>query len=129
MRLLLQELAPDHPFSGKPCSSCQEFHIFIYIRRWIGRCYDPDSGCALYIENVNAVSLESFVKSAIKVFGKGDFKTIPFPAERQSIEVGDYVADRSKIKSKLGWEPEVSLESGLKKTFDYYLKYKKYYWE
>jgi len=77
----------------------------------------------------DAVSLESFVKSAIKVFGKGDFKTIPFPAERQSIEVGDYVADRSKIKSKLGWEPEVSLESGLKKTFDYYLKYKKYYWE
>lgn len=77
----------------------------------------------------DAVSLESFVKSAIKVFGKGDFRTIPFPAERQSIEVGDYVADRSKIKAKLGWEPEVSLESGLKKTFDYYLKYKKYYWE
>jgi len=77
----------------------------------------------------DAVSLESFVKSAIKVFGKGDFRTIPFPAERKSIEVGDYIADRSKIKAKLGWEPKVSLESGLKKTFDYYLKYKKYYWE
>jgi len=77
----------------------------------------------------DAVSLESFVKSAIKVFGKGDFRTIPFPAERKSIEVGDYIADRSKIKAKLGWESKVSLESGLKKTFDYYLKYKKYYWE
>ena len=77
----------------------------------------------------DAVSLESFVKSAIKVFGKGDFRTIPFPAERKSIEVGDYIADRSKIKTKLGWEPGVGLEAGLKKTFDYYLKYKKYYWE
>jgi UDP-glucose 4-epimerase len=77
----------------------------------------------------DAVSLESFVKSAIKVFGKGDFRTIPFPAERKSIEVGDYIADRSKIKTKLGWEPGVGLEAGLKKTFDYYFKYKKYYWE
>jgi UDP-glucose 4-epimerase len=77
----------------------------------------------------DAVSLETFVKTAVKVFGKGNFKTIPFPAERKSIEVGDYIADRSKIKTKLGWKPEVTLESGLKKTFDYYLKYKKYYWK
>ena len=77
----------------------------------------------------DAESLESFVKSAVKVFGKGKLETIPFPADRKSIEVGDYIADRSKIKAKLGWEPAVSLESGLKKTFDYYLKYKKYYWE
>ena len=59
--------------------------------------------------------LENFVKTAIKVFGQGNFKTIPFPAERKSIEVGDYIADRSKIKNKLGWGPIVDLESGLKK--------------
>ncbi|MBI5357189.1 GDP-mannose 4,6-dehydratase [Candidatus Collierbacteria bacterium] len=89
----------------------------------------PKSNGEVFNLGGDAVSLESFVKSAIKVFGKGDFKTIPFPAERKSIEVGDYIADRSKIKDKLDWEPRVNLESGLKKTFDYYLKYKKYYWK
>ena len=77
----------------------------------------------------DAVSLESFVKSAIKVFGQGNFKAVTFPPERRSIEVGDYIADRSKIKNKLGWTPVVDLESGLKKTFDYYLEYKKNYWK
>lgn len=90
---------------------------------------NPKSDGEVFNLGGDAVSLESFVKTAITVFGKGNFKAIPFPAERESIEVGDYVADRSKIKNKLGWEPVVDLESGLKKTFDYYLKYKKYYWK
>ena len=88
----------------------------------------PKSNGEVFNLGGDAVPLEKFVKTAIKVFGKGNFKTIPFPAERKSIEVGDYIADRSKIKAKLGWGPIVDLESGLKKTFDYYLKYKKYYW-
>ncbi|MEK9171401.1 MAG: GDP-mannose 4,6-dehydratase, partial [Patescibacteria group bacterium] len=88
----------------------------------------PKSDGEVFNLGGDAVPLEKFVKTAIRVFGKGNFKTIPFPAERKSIEVGDYIADRSKIKNELRWEPIVDLESGLKKTFDYYLKYKKYYW-
>ncbi len=90
---------------------------------------NPKSDGEVFNLGGDAVSLETFVKTAIKIFGKGNFKTIPFPAERKSIEVGDYIADRSKIKTKLGWTPVIDLESGLKKTFDYYLEYKKYYWK
>ncbi len=35
------------------------------------------------------------------------------------------LADISKIKNLVGWQPEISLEEGLKKTFDWYQKYPK----
>jgi nucleoside-diphosphate-sugar epimerase len=44
------------------------------------------------------------------------------------VEIGDYVANYSKITKDLGWEPKVSLEEGLRKTIDYYEKHKKHYW-
>lgn len=90
---------------------------------------NPKSNGQVFNLGGDAVSLKLFVETAIKVYGRGNFKTVPFPADRKPIEVGDYIADRSKIKNFLGWEPTVNLESGLKKTFDYYLKYKKYYWK
>ena len=74
------------------------------------------------------VSLRKFIETVIKVAGKGSYKLIPFPANRGPIEIGDYIADWSKIKKTLGWEPRFSLEEGIKKTIEYYQKYKKHYW-
>jgi nucleoside-diphosphate-sugar epimerase len=42
--------------------------------------------------------------------------------------VGNYIADYSKIKGMLGWSPLQSIEGGLKETFEYYSKFKQYYW-
>ncbi|MFY9484261.1 MAG: GDP-mannose 4,6-dehydratase [Patescibacteria group bacterium] len=75
-----------------------------------------------------AISLEQFVKTAIKVLGRGSYRKAAFPADRKPIEIGDYVADYRKIKKTLGWQPQVSLEEGIKRTIEYYQKYKKYYW-
>lgn len=74
------------------------------------------------------VSLKQFVETAISVYGKGDYKIVDFPEERQKIEVGDYIANYFKIYRLLGWEPRVTLERGIGKTLQYYKKYKKHYW-
>lgn len=74
------------------------------------------------------VSLKDFVEAGIKVYGKGSYKIIPFPEDRKPIEIGDYIADFFKIYRTIGWEPKVGLEEGLKNTFDYYKKNKKFYW-
>lgn len=74
------------------------------------------------------ISLKDFVEKMIKIYGKGEYELIPFPPESKQIEIGDYIADYSKFKKTVGWEPKVSLEEGLKKTFEYYYKYKQYYW-
>lgn len=74
------------------------------------------------------VSLKEYIKTAIKIYGKGKFKIVTFPENREKIEIGDYIADYTKIKKTLRWEPKTSLIDGLKKTFKYYEKNKKHYW-
>lgn len=73
-------------------------------------------------------SLKDFVKKAIEVYGKGKFRVVPFPGDRKKIEIGDYIADYSKMKKTLGWKPRTRLETGIKKTLKYYEKNKKNYW-
>ena len=74
------------------------------------------------------VSLKDFVKEAIKVNKRGKYRVVGFPEERKKIEIGDYVADYSKISKALGWKPKTKLADGIKKTIEYYKKYKKLYW-
>lgn len=73
------------------------------------------------------LSLADFVEKVIKVLGYGLWETTQFPRDRKAIEIGDYIADISKIKKGLGWEPKTSIDEGIKKTVDYYAKNSKYY--
>lgn len=73
------------------------------------------------------MTLLSFVKWAIKILGRGKWRLVKFPKARKAIEVGNYVADIKKIRDELGWEPKISVEEGLEKTFAFYEQYKKYY--
>lgn len=74
------------------------------------------------------ISLKDFVETLIRVNGSGKFEVVPFPEDRKKIEIGDYIADYFKIYRMVGWEPKVKLADGIKKTLDYYKKFKKYYW-
>ncbi len=74
-------------------------------------------------------SLKEIVELVTKISGNGKFSFIPSPENSKKIEIGDYTADYSKIKSILGWQPKVSMGEGLKKTVDYYKKYRGHYWE
>ncbi len=74
-----------------------------------------------------ALSLLEFSKKAINIWGKGNIENIDFPKGRKNIEIGDYVANYKKITKDLGWEPKMSIDKAIERTFDYYKKYKKYY--
>lgn len=67
-------------------------------------------------------------KTIIKVAKSGRTNFTGFTSERKALEPGDYYADISKIKSIVGWKPKTVLEDGIKKTIQYYKKYRKYYW-
>ncbi len=75
------------------------------------------------------ISLKGFVEKIINVAGKGSFELIAYPAENKKIEIGEYIADYSKIKRVLGWEPAIGLEEGLRQSLDYYTKNKNSYWK
>lgn len=73
-------------------------------------------------------SLIALVKKLISLTGKGGYNLMEYPDQFLLFEVGNYIADYSKIKKTLGWEPKVSLETGLSYTLDYYSKHHKHYW-
>ena len=74
------------------------------------------------------ISLKSFVENVIKVSGDGKFTVTVFPPDRKVIEIGDYIADYTKLKKFTNWKPKYRLEEAIQLTIDYYQKNKKYYW-
>lgn len=87
-----------------------------------------DSVGKVYNLGGTPICLEDLVKKMIELTGKGGYKLIPYPEQFKITEVGDYIADYSKIKDELGWEPKISLENGLRKTIEFYERYRKHYW-
>lgn len=75
------------------------------------------------------VNLKNTAELLLKIHTSGEYLIVPFPEDRKAIDIGDYYADYSKIRLKLGWEPRVNLESGLLRTLDYYKQHGSYYLE
>jgi len=74
------------------------------------------------------VSLGELADVLVEVAGGGSWRLVPFPEERRSIDIGDYFADDSKIRSRLGWEPRVGLREGLERSLAYYREHGASYW-
>lgn len=74
------------------------------------------------------LSLLDLVPEIIRLAGNGSFKCIPYPEGAKAIEVGDYVADWSRAKSVLGWEPATSFREGLARTLAFYKQHHHRYW-
>jgi UDP-glucose 4-epimerase len=77
-----------------------------------GRIYNLGSP-----ERINLRDLAALI---IRVHGKGAYDVIPFPEDRKPIDIGDYYADFSKIRTALNWNPRLGLEQGLARTLQYY---------
>jgi UDP-glucose 4-epimerase len=84
-----------------------------------GEVYNIGSGIPL--------SFTELAKKIIEIAGSGRVEYTDFTTERKALEPGDYYADITKIKNTTGWEPKTPLETGIRKTIEYYKKYKKYY--
>lgn len=66
------------------------------------------------------ITLRALADLLLKVNGIGEFAVHEFPDDRKRIDIGDYYADDSRIRSELGWVPKVNVQEGLKRSLDYY---------
>ena len=80
------------------------------------------------VGGMGPISLKQFVESLLEVAGSGSYRLVPFPPEKQSIDIGSCYTDYSKIRNALGWEPKVTILEGLKRMVEYYREYKEHYW-
>jgi UDP-glucose 4-epimerase len=85
-----------------------------------GQVYNLGSGAP--------VSVLDSARAVIEAASSGRLVQVPFPPEKQRIEVGDYYADFSKIQAVLGWTPRVGFAEGLRRTVEYYRERRHEYW-
>lgn len=88
---------------------------------------DDANGKVYNLGSDEVVSLISLAEKMITMGYGGEFKVIPFPADRKAIDIGDYYGNYSLIKHDLNWSPKVSLDEGLSLTAAFYKKYLKHY--
>jgi UDP-glucose 4-epimerase len=73
------------------------------------------------------ITLKELAELIIQVHGKGAYEIKPFPTDLKAIDIDDYYADFSRIRSCLGWEPSVGLREGLRRTLAFYQQHLEHY--
>ena len=58
----------------------------------------------------------------------GTVETVPWPDERKKIDIGSIYVDHTRLTSRTGWEPTVSLRDGLVETIAFYRQHGEHYW-
>jgi UDP-glucose 4-epimerase len=66
------------------------------------------------------VSLRELAEILVDVNGAGDWELVPFPKDREAIDIGDYFGTYDLIKSELGWEPRVGVREGVAKAIEFF---------
>jgi nucleoside-diphosphate-sugar epimerase len=73
------------------------------------------------------ISLADLAALLVQLNGGGQYELVPFPADREVIDIGDYYGDFRKIKKALNWSPRVSFQEGLGRTLAYYKEHNAHY--
>ena len=66
------------------------------------------------------IDLIGLAKLMVEVNGRGEYAIRDFPADRRVIDIGDYYADFSKIRSELGWTPQRTIRETVEETLRYF---------
>ena len=66
------------------------------------------------------ISLRDLADLLVDTAGEGAYEVREYPADRKKIDIGDYYADDSHLRSLLDWEPRTELKDGLRQIIDYY---------
>ncbi len=81
---------------------------------------DDGNGRVFNLGGDCVIRLKDLADLLVGVNGGGEYIVREFPLNRKPIDIGDYYADYSFIRSTLGWEPKVALREALRRILDYY---------
>ncbi|MDZ7369779.1 MAG: SDR family NAD(P)-dependent oxidoreductase [candidate division KSB1 bacterium] len=60
------------------------------------------------------------VKEVISAVGSGRYVHVPFPPERESIDIRRFVVSYRKFQEATGWQPAIDLQEGIRRTVAFY---------
>lgn len=86
------------------------------------------AGEAYNIGSHERLKFVDMVDMIIAAAGGGEKKLVPWPADYEKNETGDYVADITKVTAATGWQPHVNFADGIREMVEYYKKNREHYW-
>ena len=81
---------------------------------------ETSNGQVFNLGGERIISVKDLAELLVQVNGRGDYVVRSFPSDRRRIDIGDYYADFSSIRSVLGWQPKIPLSEGLAATLSFY---------
>jgi UDP-glucose 4-epimerase len=66
------------------------------------------------------VSHKELTQLLVTLAGSGSLKFVEWPPEKKRIDIGSFYSDSSRFRTATGWQPQVSLEEGLRRTLAFY---------
>src|SRR3954467_10189154 len=86
-------------------------------------------GRAFNVGGQEPVSLLDVARLCQEVSGAGGtVETVPWPPEREKIDIGSIYVSHDRLAEVTGWDPIVSLREGLAETLAFYREHGEHYW-
>ncbi|MEZ4725847.1 MAG: NAD-dependent epimerase/dehydratase family protein [Caldilineaceae bacterium] len=89
---------------------------------------DASNGQVYNLGGLHPITLYDLAHLIVELAGHGSVTTVPWPADRKQIDIGDVYSSYAKIEAALGWRPQTNLRRGLTQTIAYYHEYRRHYW-
>ncbi|MBY0493467.1 MAG: NAD-dependent epimerase/dehydratase family protein [Cyanobacteria bacterium] len=121
-RLIHQAIA-DRPLTiyGDGAQRRDYIHVDDVVEALIVMSTSPNAdGRAYNVASGTGISMIDLARTIVEIAGAGHIEHVEWPELAKQIETGDFVADISRIRSELGWEPHIPLAAGLDKTVAFY---------
>jgi len=88
----------------------------------------PDApGEVFNIGNEEHLALREIAEAIVRAAGSGRVVHVPWPPDRDAIDIGSYFGDSSKAKRLLGWEPRTPFAEGIERTVAFYRAHSSWY--
>jgi UDP-glucose 4-epimerase len=89
----------------------------------------PDTrGRVFNVCGAETTTLKRFTEVLLDVVGEGSYTMVPFPPDRQRIDVGSVTVDWRRFHDAVGWRPRVRLREGLERMVGFYRAERDRYW-
>jgi UDP-glucose 4-epimerase len=78
------------------------------------------NGEVFNVGNDEHLPLRAIADLIVAAAGSGSVEMVPWPPDRDAIDIGSYFGDSSKAKRMLGWMPETTFAEGIERTVGFY---------
>jgi UDP-glucose 4-epimerase len=85
------------------------------------------TGEVFNVGNDERLSLRQIAEAIVDAAGSGPVESVPWPPDRDAIDIGSYYGDSSKAKRMLGWEPRTPFADGIRRTIEFYRARRSHY--